>query len=251
MFKIFRKLRKALKNSTNLFHGFNIYASREKFKLIKNVFENFLPQAHTFADLGGVWKVDAAYTIYTLKNFNVKKGFIVDTDFSSKVSEKLNSYKNLVKINGNFGDEKIITQIGNVDVIYFFDVLLHQVAPDWDEILKRYSEVADCFVIYNQQFINSDDTIRLTDLPLEQYKEFAPQRKDDLYDFIFGNRNEINKEYNKPWKDIHNIWQWGITDKDLRERMKLLRYKEVYYKNYGQFSDSKFFEDHAFIYLKT
>jgi len=245
-----RKIKKGLKNSLYLLKGYNIYVDGEKFDLIKNVFNDYLPEDSTFADLGGVWKVNAAYTIYTLKNFNIRKGYIVDTDFNEKTDHVLSGYDNLIKVKANFSSDEIISQIDAVDVIYLFDVLLHQVAPNWDDVLEKYSKISKCFAIYNQQYNKSQNTIRLTDLSLEEYKQIAPQREDGLYDFIYNNKNKINSKYEKPWKDVHNIWQWGITDNDLRSKMKSLGFTEKYYKNCGQFSNLEFFENHAFIFLR-
>lgn len=250
MRNIIRKFRKSIKNSPNILMGYNIYVNPEKFALIRAVFNQYMRDAKTFADLGGVWKVDAAYTIYTLKNFPIKKAFIVDTNFNNRVDKRLSRYNNLTKIKGDFGRGEIVSQIRDVDIIYFFDVLLHQVNPNWDEILEMYSKICRCFIIFNQQYIGSDNTIRLTNLSLEEYENLAPKRSDDLYDFVFKHKNEINTEYNKPWKDVHNIWQWGITDSDLRNKLKSLGYTEKYYKNYGRFSNLEFFEEHAFIFLK-
>ena len=64
-------------------------------------------------------------------------------------------------------------------------------------------------------------------------------------------RKDIHPEYQKPWKDIHNIWQWGITDSDLRNQMKSLKFEEIYYKNHGWFSTLPAFEDHSFVFVKS
>ena len=250
MTNISRKIRKGIRNLPNIVKGFNIYVNRDKLNLIDYTFCTVNPQAKSFIDLGGVWKVNAAYTVYTLQNFKVDQGYIVDTDYNLKVNKRLAAFPNLIKLTGDFGNNEIIGQINDVDVIFLFDVLLHQVNPHWDEILSMYARLSKCIVIYNQQYVASDKTIRLTDLPLEEYKVIAPFRKDDLYEQIYNNMDTIHPEYKKPWKDIHNIWQWGITDTDLRQKMNSIGFKEVFYENYGKFSSSRFFEDHAFIFIK-
>src|SRR3712207_8336532 len=45
-------------------------------------------------------------------------------------------------------------QVQGVDAVFFFDVLLHQVRPHWDEVLNLYS-AAKVVVIYNQQWTGS------------------------------------------------------------------------------------------------
>lgn len=250
MKNLIRKVKKASRNYESLLQGLNIYVDREKIGLIRYAFENVLSKPNSFADLGGVWKVDAGYTIFTLKNYPIQKAFLVDTNYNDKVDRKLKEFSQLAKIEGNFAQDSVIDRIERVDAVYFFDVLLHQVNPNWDVILEKYSAVSDCFIIYNQQFIGAEKTIRLMDLPLDKYRELAPRRKDGLYDFIYSHKEEINPEHNRPWKDIHNVWQWGITDGDLRATMRRLGYREVYYKNWGRFSNLKAFQNHAFIFKK-
>jgi hypothetical protein len=245
-----RKVKKGIKNIPNLANGFNIYVSRDKLQLIRQAFNLIQPTPISFADLGGVWKVNAAYTIYTLQKYDIQKAFIVDTQYNKRTNKKLEKYDNLTKITGNFGDDLVIEKIRQVDIVYFFDVLLHQVNPDWNEVLKKYSKLSNNFIIYNQQLANNEKTIRLTDLPLEKYKEFAPQRKDGLYNYIYTHRDEINQEHNRPWIDIHNIWQWGIAGIDLENIMNNLGYEKIFFKNFGQFSNSKYFEDYAYIFAK-
>jgi len=63
--------------------------------------------------------------------------------------------------------------------------------------------------------------------------------------------DEIHPHYGKPWKDMHNIFQWGITDEDIRTTMRKLGFQEVFFHNYGQFSHLVAFENHAFIFVCT
>lgn len=244
-----RRIKIAIQNLPNLLNGYNIFVNPEKMQLIDKAFKsaNFIPSS--FADLGGVWKVNAAYTIYTAKTYNIN-GVLVDTNFNQEALRELNKLPKVKTIAGDFGSDAVISQIGKPDMVFFFDVLLHQVNPDWDQILARYASITKCFVIYNQQITSYNKTIRLTDLELAEYKNLVPKRSDTVYDYVFSHKDEINKEYNKPWKDVHNIWQWGITDNDLRDKLDKLGFKEVFYKNYGNFTKLKDFEDHGFIFIK-
>lgn len=128
----------------------------------------------SFFDLGGVWGVNGAYTFYAIENFDIAYAFLVDTDFTDPLRDRSKAYKNLTLVNGNFGDKAIIKQLKRVDIIFLFDVLLHQVKPDWDEILQLYAPLTEWFVIYNPQFINAEKTVRLLDLGIEQYFENVP-----------------------------------------------------------------------------
>jgi len=106
-------------------------------------------------------------------------------------------------------------------------------------------------VIYNQQYIQHADSVRLTDLPLAEYRSIAPAEREQVYQYIYEHKDEIHPAYHKPWKDIHNIFQWGITDKDLRNVMSRLGFREVFYRNYGTFASSTAFENHGFVFVRA
>ena len=247
---ISRKLRKLIRNLPNLSQGYNIYVDRDKLSLIDLTFREILPQARSFADLGGVWKVNAAYTIHTLKKYHIERSFLVDTDISGPLTLRLRQFSNLAVINDDFASPFVVEKAGNVDVLFLFDVLLHQANPDWDEILERYAAHCSCILIYNQQFVQRDETIRLTDLPLDQYIALASDHNYELTRYIYEHRNEIHPRFKKPWKDIHNIAQWGITDRTLRETMTRLGFREVLFRNHGIFINLPAFENHAFVFVR-
>lgn len=249
MINLARRILKGINNLSNIISGNSIYVDKNKLQLITDTFRNF--NFNSFADLGGVWKVNAAYTLFTLKKFKIERSFIVDTDFNIKADQKLAVFHNVLKIHGDFSKDEVIQKIAKVDAVFLFDVLLHQANPDWDEILTKYSKITGCFIIYNQQWIASDVTFRLTNLELEEYKKIMPWQRDSLFEYVYDHKSEINEKHNKPWKDIHSIFQWAISDKDLRKKMRDLGYKEFFYKNYGSFSNSKSFENHAFVFINN
>lgn len=234
----------------NLLQGYNLYVNRDKLRLIDHVFTAWVPQGTSFADLGGVWKVNGAYSRYTTRLPSIRRGVLVDTDFPPAIERRLAGVPKLQLIHGDFSRHDIIARLGQVDVVYFFDVLLHQANPDWNEVLSAYVPVSRCFVIYNQQYVLGEDTIRLTDLPLARYIELASDARADVYRYIYEHKTELHPAYGKPWGDIHNITQWGISDRDLRTTMATLGYREVYYHNFGRFVDLPAFENHAFIFLR-
>src|SRR5262245_35453457 len=77
----------------------------------------------SFADLGGVWRVDGGYTFYALKNYVIERAFLVDTDLTDRVIENQASYPTLRLIEANFGEEQVACKIGSVDAVIFFDTL--------------------------------------------------------------------------------------------------------------------------------
>ena len=248
---IIHRLGWVVHNAPNLLRGYNIYVNRDKLRLIDRAFSLVDPTARSFADLGGVWKVNGAYTRYTLRSFSIDRGVILDTGYPQTVQRQLSRFPKLSVLQGDFTAQELIEQVRPVDLVYFFDVLLHQANPNWDEVLTAYAGVTRCFVIFNQQYIKSKETIRLTNLPLEQYMQLVPTGRETIYRNVYAHKSEIHPTYAKPWGDIHNIFQWGITDEDLRSLMKCLGFTEVYYCNHGRFSNLPAFENHAFIFARN
>jgi hypothetical protein len=223
-----------------------------KQQIIDYTYNYCRPVPASFADLGGIWNVDGAYTFYTLRKYGAKRAFIVDINFTDDAIKKARPKRNLKLIKGNFGEEPVAEQIGKVDAIFLFDVLLHQVTPDWNEILEHYSTRTNYFLVYNQQWIGSDHTVRLIDLGRDEYFRNVPHSKDHpTYKALFERMNEVHPQYGRIWRDIPSVWQWGITDRDLLGTMDKLGYKMQWYKNCGRFGSLPNFENHAFVFQKT
>jgi len=108
-------------------------------------------------------------------------------------------------------------------------------------------------VIFNQQFTNSEDTIRLFDLGYDKYFENIPHNENEpTYKMVFEKMYENHPNYQyRIWRDIQNVFQWGIVDKDLYLKIKDLGFSLEFYQNVGQFLDLKNFENHMFIFKKN
>jgi len=221
----------------------------EKLEIIDYAFISF--KLNSFADLGGVWGVDGGYTFYTIDKYNVKKAVLIDTHPTPNTLAQGENHPQLRIIQGNFGDERILRKVGDVDAIFLFDVLLHQVAPNWDRILEMYASLACCFVVYNQQWTGSDHTIRLLDLGEKEYFDNVPHnRLDKPYNCLFQKLDQKHPDHDRPWRDVHHIWQWGITDNDLISKIESLGFSLQFFKNCGRCGDLKNFENHAFVFKK-
>jgi hypothetical protein len=245
-----RTLQNIVRGIPNLFLGYNVYVNRDKFRLIDRALGAVLPGARSLADLGGVWRVNAAYARYALSRHALDRAVLVDADISERLYRGLSAIERLTIIQGDFADASIAEQVGPIDVVLFFDVLLHQANPDWDAVLARYASLARCMVIYNQQYLPSESTVRLTALPMEEYTRIISDDRTEIYEEVYARKNEIHPGYRKPWGDIHEIIQWGITDRDLRATMERLGFSEAYYRNYGRFSGLPAFENHGFVFVK-
>jgi hypothetical protein len=126
------------------------------------------------------------------------------------------------------------------------------VKPDWDEILEKYAKRTNYFVVYNQQWTGSENTVRLIDLGKDEYFKAIPHNEEDPpYNYLFDKMYEIHPQHQRIWRDIHNVWQWGITDRDLLSCMENLGFKQLRYKNCGSFGPLPNFENHAFVFQKT
>jgi len=214
----------------------------------------------SFADMGGVWNVDGGYAFYALQTGEIEKAFLIDTDFTESVSRQQAAYPALQLLKGNFGSAEIAEQIGQVDAAMFFDTLLHQVNPDWDKVLELYAPRIKYFLIFNQQYVASAKTVRLLDLGEDEYFKNVPHEKnEEPYKSVFQKMYEIHPQHQRIYRDIHNIWQWGITDDDLGSTMKSLGFKMQLYKNVGPFAYTQTpgqvktlrnFENHAFFFSR-
>lgn len=223
--------------------------SPHKLDLIDYAFPRFSLQS--FADLGGVWGVEGGYTFHALSKHNVTAAALVDTHPTQIVKNRARSFPNLRLIAGNFGDEAVARQVGKVDAVLFFDVLLHQVNPNWDRVLETYAEQTRCFVIYNQQWIGPGQQVRLLDLGEDEYFKNVPHdRTEEPYVSLFGKLDEKHPDHDRPWRDVHHIWQWGITDVDLHTKMASLGFRMQFMKNCGRFGQLQNFENHAFVFTK-
>ena len=246
---------KFIKRSQNRIHNYIAGLPRhfnfDKKELIDFAFSSCKPVPASFADLGGIWNVDGAYTFYTLRKYQVNHAFLIDTDFTDTSIREGQSIDSLKFIQGNFGEDSVVEQIGKVDAVFLFDVLLHQVNPDWNDIIKLYSQCTNYFIIFNPQWTGSKDSIRLLNLGRDEYFKNVPHNKlHPAYKTLFEKMYEINPQHQRIWRDIHNVWQWGITDCDLLSNMENLEYEMRWTKNYGRWGNLPNFENHAFVFQK-
>jgi len=233
-------------------HLINKYLNLDKIDLIDSVFRHN-EKIKSFADLGGVWRVEAGYTFYALKKYNPEKAYLVDLHFTDIVREQANKFPNLNLIKASFGTEKTAKEISKVDAVILFDVLLHQVNPNWDEVLTNYAQSTNYFIVYNQQFMKPGGTVRLLDLGEEGYFQNVPHDKSHPgYRNIFDKLNEKHPNYvDRNWKDVPDIWQWGITNEDLSAKMYELGFRQIFMRDYGQWDDLQNIHNIGFIFEKV
>jgi hypothetical protein len=203
------------------------------------------------ADLGCVWGVDCAYGLYVLDKYQPEHIVMVDTHWTEAATRFCSSDSRITFLKDNFGSAGVPAQLGNVDSIILFDVLLHQVAPNWDRILQMYAPYTQSFVIFNPQYTGDRISVRLLDLGFREYFENIPHTVwHPDYEDLFLKMWEMHPEHERIWRDVHHVWQWGITDHDLLDTMEQLGFVLTYFRNHGKFGNLKNFENGAFIFFK-
>ena len=219
---------------------------RAKFELIDKACEDH--GVRSLAELGGCWGVDGDYLFHAVENHEIDRAVEVDTHPTDGFKERAASHSQVELVQGNFGAPDSAEQVGEIDAVVLFDVLLHQVAPDWDEVLDLYAPRARCLVILNQQWTGGDRTIRLHDLGPEDYLENVPER--ELHASVIDKLDEVHPVHDRPWRDVHHIWQWGITDADLEAKASELGYRRAFYEDVGQFPGLENFRNRSFIFAR-
>ncbi len=201
------------------------------------------------ADLGAVWAVDAGYSLHLAAKPGIERVVCVDENFTAAASSAIARRRNVSEVPGNFADERVREAVGRVDAIIMFDVLLHQVAPDWDEVIARYATQASCLILAGPWYrAGRGETIRLLELGEARYLETVCEQK--LNVGLFDRLDEVNDQRGRPWRDVHDIWQWGITDADLRDHVAGLGFELAFYENHGAWRSLPAFTDGVYVFTR-
>jgi hypothetical protein len=222
--------------------------SPAKLRVIDYCFEQL--GSRSFADLGGVWGVDGAYARYAADAHSAEHGVLVDENFTEHYLERERKLPALTHLTGNFGRSDVAGSVGQVDVCMFFDVLLHQVDPDWDAVLALYAPICRRIAVVQPQW-NGPETVRLLDLGEDEYMAaiaHVDAAHGSLYDGLFGRLDELNEKRGRPWRDVHDIWQWGITDRELIARMAALGFGLRLFENTGPWRGLERFHESTFVF---
>lgn len=230
------------------------YSFHDNFQLFKKEVLDYSFKRYnvqSVAELGCVYGVDCAYGLYVLDKYHPTRVFMVDTHWTDAAKKKCNQHKEIMQINDNFSDPSVPAKIGNIDAVILFDVLLHQVAPDWDRVLQVYSNYTKMFLIVEPIYMASPITIRLLDLGKDEYFKNVPHAHDHpTYTALFEKMYEMNPDHNRIWRDVHHVWQWGITKDDLINKLNNLGFSLEYLKCRGRFGKLTNFNYYSFLFVK-
>jgi hypothetical protein len=204
------------------------------------------------AELGCVWGVDGAYGQYIHDKYNLQEVVMVDAIWNENALAFCKERKNITVMDGLFTEWDMPAKVGKVDAVIFFDILLHMVSPNWDEVLKMYAKHTDSFLVVNPQFLGSPTTVRLLDLGEEAYFSHIPHAPDyPIYKKVFENPYEMDKKQKKPLRDAFYIWQWGITNHDLIDKMEQLGFEPIFLQgDHLRYGKSKKFVNYGFIFQR-
>lgn len=197
------------------------------------------------AELGCAYGVDCAYGRYVAERSPGTAVVCVDDEWTDSAIEAVGAHPNITRMDALIGAAGVPAKIGKVDAVILFWVLLHLVAPDWDEVLAAYSTFTDTFIVANPQWLGPR-TVRLWDLGLRDYLDnvVVMDRREEIGN-IFRNAGRAG------FPSAHNYWQWGITDHDLNHVMKELGFRQEYCKSTGRFRGLPRFVDSYFVFRKS
>jgi hypothetical protein len=193
----------------------------------------------SFADLGGAWcDFSGGYSFYIMDKHRVPRGFLADGHSTEDLVKDLNRYPTLRFIQDNFAKSAVAERIGDVDVTFLFDVLYVQPDPGWEALLELYAPRTKCMLISNVHFPRLEQSVRLMDLGEEEYFKYVPATKDSGgYKNLFERLDEVHPTYACKHRDCHHYWQWGMTDRDLVEKMTQLGFRMHYARTIGKRDD--------------
>lgn len=201
----------------------------------------------SLADLGGVWAVDGGYSLYALERHRLASVTICDYEFTGPLEARAGDEPRLRLRRGDFTTPEAVEEVGEVDALVMFDILLHQVAPDWQDVLRMYASSTGAFVLAGPWW-NRGESVRLLDLGHERYLDLVPIPQ--FHAPILEHLDEYNPERGRVWRDCPDIWQWGISDADLREIMSSLGFRLAYHENAGIWRGLDAFDDCSYVFVR-
>ncbi len=194
------------------------------------------------------------YALYTIDKPGVRRGALVNVgvgragDYLLSAIEQAAERPGMDVLNGDFSDPRTVDEIGEVDAIMLFDVLIRMVDPDWDQVLELYAPATSCFVIANPQWERGDATIRLIELGREKYLEVVPPWP--AHQELFDQLDAWDAAAERRDGDGVQVWQWGITDSDLMAKMGELGFSLAHEQGLNRPPDSEGFINKVFVFSR-
>ena len=212
---------------------------------------NDLYKPTSLGDIGGIWGVDGGYGVYAKTVLGINEVQIIDSHWTDTAKQACDNAG--IKIVDSFVDTYLHDgRLDNTDCVCLFHFLLHQVSPDWREILRKLSFSVKIVLINNPQWIHGKAGFRLTELDSNEYFSLVPHSESEAnYKDLYNAPLEIDPLHKKPRRDLHHFWQWAITNNDLITWMSSLNYELKYIRPSTLWSHNKHFQDYGFIFYNT
>ncbi|MYA09832.1 MAG: hypothetical protein F4060_02515 [Holophagales bacterium] len=174
-----------------------------------------MTEFRSFADLGGCWGVNGAYAFRAaeLCGSTLKRGFVLDGNITPQTRETAARHPKVRLVETLLGSREAHDAVGYVGAVIMFDILLHQVNPDWNDFLLAWSQQTDTLVIYNQNWLKTPRTIRFVDRGLGWYRRnvvvWEDENQSTELDGWFARHHERDSR-GRLERDSYDFWQFGI-----------------------------------------
>jgi hypothetical protein len=188
-------------------------------------------------DVGACWAVHGGYTFHALTSGKIERAVILDGEVTDLTRERAAGDARVELVEGDIADAEFVAALPACDAAIVFDVLLHQVAPDWDEFLARYAYKVNYFVIWNQDWIGSASSVRFIERGPQWYIENVGDADAARVRRWFERHDEICPRFDRPWRDVPDFWQWGIVSTELIDAMRKAGFDLDYFNNCGAWSE--------------
>jgi Glycosyltransferase like family len=194
------------------------------------------------------------FAFYVMDKPTVERGALIDVsawrarDHLLSVIEQAAERPGMRVLDAGFSDPRTVAEIGKVDAILLFDVLLRMVDPDWDEVLELYALATSCFVIANPQWERDETTVRLIDLGRDEFLDAVPPWAPHIE--VFDRWDEWLTAEGR-YRDSTALWQWGITDAALRAKMDDLGFTLEHEWTLHPIPETQCFINKAFVFRRS
>jgi hypothetical protein len=194
------------------------------------------------------------FAFYAIDKPTVGRGALIDVRAQRprghllSAIEQASERPGMEVIDARFSDPETISEVGEVDAVLLFDLLHRLVEPDWDRVLELYAPATSSLLITNPQW-EGEQTVRLIDLGREEYTEAVPpwEGHRELFDHL----DERHEGQDRPYRDANHVWQWGITDADLRAKMEELGFSLEREWGLDAPPDTRGFVNRAFAFTRS
>ena len=150
--------------------------------------------------------------------------------------ERAGAHPRVELVQALLGSQKARDAVGKVDALIMYDILLHQVEPDWDRFLLNWLPHTNALVVFNQNWLKTPRTVRFVDRGLDWYYRNVYVWEDDWntrerLESWFARHHERDED-GRLERDNHWYWQWGIRPLELVGLLARNGFELVYMKRH-------------------